>query len=303
MTSATTSAGGLLLVLLAGSAAPAVIGGPDAPHVPAIVASRAQHARDTTVALRRGERVVVAGLSGEVRVTAWGQDRVRFSETGREERVGIRRTEGRLELRVDGTRRQGSYQVTVPEWAAVQVAGEVLDVSVEGVRGGIEVQVVSGDVRVRRGAGGIRLHTVEGEVHLEDSEGPAELVSVDDDIRVRGLRGHLTATGTDGDVHVEDADGGNVHVATVDGDVHFAGRLSPGGSYRLATHDGDLVVFLPEGTGARVSVSTFDGDFESEFPVVAERFQGGRQLSFTLGGGGSELVLQAFDGEIRLRRR
>jgi hypothetical protein len=50
-------------------------------------------------------------------------------------------------------------------------------------------------------------------------------------------------------------------------------------------------------------VSTFDGDFESEFPVLIERFTGGREFDFTLGDASARIEIQVFDGEIRLLER
>jgi hypothetical protein len=49
-------------------------------------------------------------------------------------------------------------------------------------------------------------------------------------------------------------------------------------------------------------VSTFDGDFESEFPVLIERFTGGREFDFTIGEPLARIEIQVFDGEIRLIR-
>jgi len=60
---------------------------------------------------------------------------------------------------------------------------------------------------------------------------------------------------------------------------------------------------LQEGANARVRVSTFDGDFESDFPVVIERFTGGREFNFAIGEPRASIVIEVFDGEIRLRRR
>ena len=54
---------------------------------------------------------------------------------------------------------------------------------------------------------------------------------------------------------------------------------------------------------ARVAVSTFDGEFESEFPVIIERFTGGREFDFVLGDGRARIEIQVFDGEINLLRR
>ncbi|HSR42325.1 MAG TPA: hypothetical protein VLL48_09140, partial [Longimicrobiales bacterium] len=85
-------------------------------------------------------------------------------------------------------------------------------------------------------------------------------------------------------------------------DLVFSGPLRAGGVYRMVTHDGDVTVTVPGPPDVRVTVSTFDGSFDSDFPVVVERFRGGELLSFTLGRGAAELQLEAFDGEIRLRR-
>lgn len=58
---------------------------------------------------------------------------------------------------------------------------------------------------------------------------------------------------------------------------------------------------MPEATGASVSVRTYDGRFESSFPVQPTGdFRRGRRVTFTLGTGGSEIEIEAFDGQIRL---
>jgi len=49
-------------------------------------------------------------------------------------------------------------------------------------------------------------------------------------------------------------------------------------------------------------VATYDGEFETEFPIVLQRLQSGREFHFELGEGGARVRLQAFDGTIRLMR-
>ncbi len=127
--------------------------------------------------------------------------------------------------------------------------------------------------------------------------------SGDDDVFVRDVTGPVVAQTVDGDVVLENVSGPAVEGSTVEGSIYFSGTLDPRGEYRLVTHDGDVTVALGSPADAVVVVSTFDGDFESDFAVTMERFAAGKELRFTLGDGGAKLFLEAFDGNIRLRRR
>ena len=47
-------------------------------------------------------------------------------------------------------------------------------------------------------------------------------------------------------------------------------------------------------------ILSYEGDFESEFPVRAEGFRSGEALEFRVGTGGARLVVESYDGEVRL---
>lgn len=262
-------------------------------------------ATDTVVQLQRGDRVVVTGLSGSLSIEAVTGSELGVTTERHTDRVAVRRSDGRVVVTAetrDGGRRPMDVSLTVPEWADIQVDGIDLDVSVRGGEGAVTVGTVDGDLRVEGTAGELRATTIEGEIVAEGTRGPVVLSSHADDITVLAPRGAVEASTLDGDIRIVDAASASVKAETQSGDIDFAGAVQRGGSYRFYLHSGDALLALPAELSARVRVSTFHGDFESDFPVVVSGFTSGRAFDFTVGGGDAEVVVEVFDGEIRLTR-
>ena len=286
-----------LMAALAAGAPPAPVDG---------VGPEASAAPDTTFVVEVGDRLVLQNLSGRVSVRSWERDEVRI-EVDAQDGPGVRLSRSGAEVRVRADQRhdhgRGRYVVSAPSWLALEIRGSELDVSVEGLDGGVEIRTGEGDVEVRAADGLVTARSVEGVITVIDVVGPVVAVSGDDDVYVRRVRGPVVAQTVDGDVTVEDVEAETVEASTVDGDVRFSGALVPTGEYRLVTHDGDIVATLEESVSASVVVSTYDGDFASEFAITLEGFSSGKELRFTLGTGRAQLTLEAFDGNIQLRRR
>ena len=255
---------------------------------------------DTTVAVTRGERLLLTGLDGELTLRAVAGDEVRIE--------AVHQPDASLDLRrssdgpvYDGRGRDLSLRVEVPAWLPVVVRGRAVEIDARGLRGGLAARTLGGDVRLVDVSGGVQVSAMDGDVVAEDVSGRVSLASVDDDVRVEGARGRLSATTNDGDVILVDVEVEELEAGTTDGDVEFEGVLSPQGVYRLVTHSGDIRVTIPRDTNARVELSTFNGAFEAGFPVVLDGIRSGRRTGFTLGAGGARLILEAFDGDIVLR--
>lgn len=256
---------------------------------------------DTVVPARRGDLLALETWQGSVTVRVTGEEELRVTGGGADRGVGVLRDGDALRVVARRPDASGDLFLEIPAWMAVRIHSLSLDVDMEGVAAPVEVQVLQGEFRLRDLSGGVRAHTLSGSVQAEGLSGDVSLTTLDGDIRVRGVRGRLVAEGTDGDLELEDVVGREVRGVTVDGEIRFAGDVPRGGTLTLATHDGDVTARLPAGTEAQVEVSTFDGSFESTFPVRAGGFQAGRPLRFPLGdGGGAQVVLQSFDGDIRL---
>ncbi len=262
-------------------------------------------ATDTVVQLQRGDHVVVTGLSGALSIEAVAGTELGVTTGRRTDRVAVRRSDGRVVVTAearDGGRRPMDVSLRVPEWADIRVDGIDLDVSVRGGEGAVTVGTVDGDLRVEGTAGELRATTIEGEIVTEGTLGPVVLSSHADDITVLAPRGSVEASTLDGDIRIVDAVSASVKAETQSGDIDFAGVIQSGGTYRFYLHSGDALLALPADLSARVRVSTFHGDFESDFPVVVSGFTSGRAFDFTVGGGDADVVVEVFDGEIRLTR-
>jgi hypothetical protein len=262
---------------------------------------------DTTVTLRRGDRVQIRDLGGELTVRAW--DRAEMAITGEDRSAGsvtVSRNGSRILVEPEG--RRGRHEdlvlmLRIPSWAALDVQGRELDVDVSGTAGEVSVLNVSGDIRAQRTTGALDLSSVEGEITVTDARGPVRAHSRGDDVTLTRIVGDVDAGTGNGNVRLDGIDAASVNAGTLDGDVYFAGSLMAGGQYSFSVHDGDATLVIPPASQAHVTVATFDGEFSSDFPVTLQHYTGQGRFDFTLGkGDGARVSVEVFDGEIRLRR-
>jgi DUF4097 and DUF4098 domain-containing protein YvlB len=260
---------------------------------------------DTTLAVNRGDRVVLEGISGVIAITAWDRDELEVRSTTGNAPLAVRRTGATLQVESDGARRRRSLDavIRVPSWIDVEVGGSALDLSVTGIDGALRVANVSGDVQVRDAGGTVDVRSIRGEVVVVDARGAVRASSQADDVTLRRVFGSVEAHSGDGDIILDQIESMSVRAEAQDGDIVFSGAIGNGGEYRFYLHDGDVLLEVPADVSARVHVSTFDGEFTSDFPVRVESFSAGRQFDFVLGQGSALIEIEVFDGEIRLARR
>ena len=146
-----------------------------------------------------------------------------------------------------------------------------------------------------------------------------KLSSVNDgEIEVDGITGELELHNTNGGILVKNARG-PVNANTVNGDieVEFSGAI---GSEPMAfsTLNGDVDLTLPAASAFDVRLRSDNGEIYSDFDVALapkaakveeERGKGkyrvsiAKELTGKVGGGGSEIFLKTFNGDIVLRKR
>ena len=262
---------------------------------------------DTTFEVNPNARLEVRNHAGHVRVRTWDRNSVRV-EARHSERDRVKVLQSPDAVRIRSESRYGppdivDYDLTIPGSMALDVWGVYTDVEVDGLGNGIRVETLEGSVRIMGSRGDMSLRSVEGGITVTNSSGRLEANTVEELISLQRFSGTVFAESIDGDIHLEEVDSEDVDVKTVDGDVRYNGAIKNGGRYRLTTHDGDVIVAVPTGTNATVSVATFDGEFETDFEVRITRAEASRRFSFTIGDGGAELELHAFDGDIQLVRR
>lgn len=270
-----------------------------APTVPLVPA-------DTVVSMRPGDRVVLENLVGRVSVGVWGRSELEVRTDDRGSTLMVRRSGSTVRVLPDdskGRRRSVDASIRLPAPVDLRVSGRALDVVIEGMEGRIEVDNVRGSVRIDGAGGAVRIRTIEGDIDVSRARAGVTASSQSDDVRLHEVAGDVDVHSGDGDLELMDIRSSSVRAETQDGDIDFSGVIEDGGEYGFFVHDGDATIAIPAETDARVEVSTFDGEFESEFPVVLERFTGGREFDFSIGEPRARIQIQVFDGEIRLRRR
>lgn len=260
---------------------------------------------DTVLAVNRGDRVVLEGVSGVIAISAWDRDEIELRGSTGNTPLVVRRTGATLQIEPEGARRRRSLDATirVPPWVDLEIGGSALDLSVTGVEGAVRVANVSGDVQIRDSGGALDVRSIRGEVVVVDARGAVRASSQADDVTLRRVVGSVEVHSGNGDIILDQIESMAVRAEAQDGDIVFTGSIANGGEYSFYLHDGDVLLEIPADVSARVSVSTFDGEFSSDFPVQVESFSAGRQFDFVLGQGSALIDIEVFDGEIRLARR
>lgn len=139
----------------------------------------------------------------------------------------------------------------------------------------------------------------------------------DGDIAVENLDGELDLHNTNGEIHAKDVKG-PVSAATINGDVSVTfKRSAAGAAMAFSTLNGDIDVTFPADFKADVRLRSDNGEIFSDFeialgatkPEIEEKHQGGRyrlvvarEMTGKINGGGPEIRLQTFNGDILLRR-
>lgn len=295
----------LLVALPLAGAGDVIATGPVTVAEGAIVA-RIAPAADTVVRVRSGDRVVFEGMEGRLSIGPWSRPEMEVRTDVESGALTVRRSGSTIRVEPGdrkGRRRSVEVSVRLPAWVDVEVNGRSLDMTVEGVDGRVDVDNVSGDVWIEDAGGPVSVRTIEGEVDVSRARAGVTVSSQSDDVRIRDARGPIDAHSGDGDVELMEIRSSSVRAETQDGDIDFSGVIEDGGEYGFFVHDGDATIAIPADTRAQVLVSTFDGEFQSDFPVLLERFTGGREFDFTLGSPRARIEIQVFDGEIRLLER
>jgi len=263
-------------------------------------------ARDTLFQLREGDRLVLEDFSGSVDVGVWGREALEaVSDSDEATEFEFHRSGSRVEMRVldrKSRNRTGELRLRVPEWLSLEFSGRKLDAEIRGVAGSVKIRNLQGDLLLEDLAGEVDVVSVEGEITARGLGGLAHLRTGDEGLTVMDSSGELVLQTVSGDMELTDLTSRGISARTTSGDIDFSGQLQQGGRFSFQSHSGDLTLELREPIDLDVTVLAYEGEFESDFPVRTRGFRSGQEMAFIIGAGGGRLILEAFDGEIRLRR-
>jgi len=160
------------------------------------------------------------------------------------------------------------YDILVPAGAQVSAGLTNGDLSVTGVRGGLEARSTHGDVAVE------------------------------------GVSGPLTVSTVNGDIVVTSAEPADLSLRSVNGDVRLELLSLGAGRHSVGTTRGDITAAVPAGASLSFSASTMHGDIELELPcTVISRSATSLEGRVGTGIEVPELELRALSGDIVVQAR
>ena len=186
---------------------------------------------DTILDLRRGDRVVLDNLAGEISVAAWNREQLEVRSDEGESGLVVRRAGSVVRITRDdrkGRRRAVEASIRVPEWIDLEASGRSLELWVDGIGGSVDISNVSGDIWVRNSRGPVNVRTVQGEIDVSNAMGGVNASSQSDEVRLRAVQGPVSVHSGSGDVQLIDIESETVRAETQDGDIEFSGTIVPG---------------------------------------------------------------------------
>lgn len=251
---------------------------------------------------------------GKVDVVGWDRDSVAVGgvvASDSKVSLGTPSTEATrgLKLFIDAVTEQGAREgaltLRVPRGARVWLKTGTADVTVRGVTGGLDVNVVGGSIVVHGSPRELRAESMDGAVTIDGAPTWMRVKTATGDISLRGGEdiGASTISGT------IDAQGGETERARLEsttGAIRFGLELDRAASVEIETHSGPIDVKLSRKAYLDIDAATVTGTIENAWmklaPVTGPE---GRGMTLSTSGGkmGGRLVLRSFKGRIAISTR
>jgi DUF4097 and DUF4098 domain-containing protein YvlB len=282
-------------------------------------------------------------MNGDVTLTGWDENRFHISGELSEaaDSYELREINGGIRFEEDLDRRSfnncwawgnrcnqtdwADLEVQLPRGSVLRFEGTNIEVTVEGLNGSVDIEVVNGDIYAsdlrgtiqletvngdidtRRLNGRVSLETVNGGIDDSDSEGSRlSLNTVNGDIRTTTTSARIAAETTNGDIELDAGALDELEVSTIGGRVEASATLNDQGRFDMSSVSGRIELTVPLDTSARFNVTTsvggrIDNELSADEAERKNRYVNSRELDFTLGDGGGDVSISTVSGNVTLR--
>lgn len=298
---------------------------------------------EKTESIDRDGKVEVRNLSGDVEVKTWDKNEVKIEalkvsrassmekakENAQKVSIEVKREDGILKIEsiyprpsVKGLNVSIDYNVMIPSEASIEarsMSGDVTmenvggkaaaetksgNVKITGARNGAKGETMSGDVTVANIENGLYCRTASGDVEAKNVTGSAELKCVSGNVTAENIRGDVEAETVSGSVKMLGISGaGVIKGKTMSGSVVYEGEVTSSGRYSLQAHSGKVEMKIPSGSAFDLDASAFSGTINTEFDVVFSGKLNKQSIRGSVNGGGADVMLKTFSGNIYLRKK
>jgi DUF4097 and DUF4098 domain-containing protein YvlB len=247
--------------------------------------------------------VKITSAVGRITVEGWARDTVavtgtlgdpgaqlQFTSEGRETRIRVLLPEV-----ASSSRSPTMLRVYVPRGSHVAVRSSTANIEIEEVEGALDLESVAGDIRIRGRPRMIYAETAGGDVDVNALSKVIRASSLNGDVTVTGARGYIEVSTVGGRARVAGTQVWEGEVRSVSGDIVFRGSFDAGGSFYFESHSGDIDLTIPGDARADFDLTTILSD------RVINDFAPSTERTFSIGGGGTQIRVKSFKGEIHIR--
>ncbi|HEV8600723.1 MAG TPA: DUF4097 family beta strand repeat-containing protein [Gemmatimonadales bacterium] len=266
----------------------------------------AQQKLDKRIAIAADASIRISNFAGTTRVLGWDRDSIAVSGTappgvhffmggaGRLAKLGLEPEEKSPPTSA------GHLDVRVPRGSRVWVKSADGSIDVQAMTGEVDLQSVGGSIRV---TGSLRLVTAESMEGDLEVIGPSPLVRVKTGggkILLRQTNGDVTASSVSGAIVATELEPQSARLETVSGMVNYAGTVDRHGTLAIQTHSGDVELLLPTLLGAEFDLESTSGEAVVSLPAKTGKPRKGHSVYFANAGGGAQVIVRSFKGQIRV---
>lgn len=277
-----------------------------------ILAQSADQRIDRRMAVDPDVSIRLHNMNGSVRIEAWNRDTLAISGTvsdgasnrffiGGSRRAAKMGVEGPLEL----DQAPAHLYLRVPARAKVWVKSASASIVLTGLQGGVDAYSTSGNIRFEGEPDQLNLETMDGNIDVTAGGTWIRAKTASGTITIRGAGEDVGATTVSGSVNILGAGMRRTRVESVTGDLSFSGSLTRDGSLTMENHSGTIDILLPRDIVADFDLSSYHGTIRNELRAYqpAAGRTGAEQVFGNGGGGGADISVRTFKGNIVLRKK
>lgn len=265
-----------------------------------------------TRSLKSNGRVYVSNVAGLIEVSVWDRNEVAINGRLGSSRESLELTGDSNELSVvvrlpkqSHTSHDTVLALKVPNNARIDLETVSADVVVNGARGPVKANTVSGDMRLVLASTEVTLQTVSGDLTLKAPAARSTRInSVSGDLELEGLGGELALETVSGNVELSRGGRfGDIKLKSISGDMRLDVGLDSAAQVSGQTLSGEIVMIVPQALSGTALLKSFSGDAECEGAQTVENHSS-RKREYRWGDGrGARVDLSSFSGDIRVERK
>jgi hypothetical protein len=272
----------------------------------------AQRPVDIRRAVTSTASIRITGAFAELRIRGWNKDSVVITGTvpadarfdgGFMAAAGGASPGAKFYLETVSGTPAGKLEMRVPYRARIWAKSGSATIDVEGVTGGLDLNIIGGSVHVTGNPHELTVESMDGAVTVEGSPPWARLKTATGDVALNGNSEDAGLTTVSGTIRVPAGRFDRIRIESVTGAVDFGGDVTRGGSLDIDTHSGAIDLRVSRSIAADFDVATVAGTIENALTkraAIPGREGRGQEIGFTTGGGGARVYIRSFKGNVRL---